>query len=229
MKRLWLKEALFAGQTGNAFKLGTVLTLGWFWPRLDGCSVLYRGRSMGAIDFANILTVAAVDAGQISPPSYVQHNVSSTYFYVIQRINSCGYQERTLAAAVKVSINADGELVKPRPNNIFGARLRQVAGNKIQLVWYYCPVEQQSAPVCFKIYYDGGTGQIDYGNAIATIGYKGRRFYSFQSDSLAACRYLFCIRVEDADGVENGSWAQLRIEVQSKSPDAISILDVETI
>ena len=74
MDRGWLREALFAGMSANAFKLGTVLTCGWFWPRIDGCSVLYRGDRMDIIDFSNVLAVAEVDASQISPPNYVQHN-----------------------------------------------------------------------------------------------------------------------------------------------------------
>lgn len=229
METKWLKEALFAGMTANAFKLGTVLTCGWFWPRVTGCSVLYRGKSMERIDFTNILVVGEAGVSEISPPSYVQHNSSSTYFYVIRRVNNCGYEEHTLAAAVKLSIEADGELAKPQPNNIFEARAKQVDGNKIQLVWYYCPIEQQSSPACFKVYYDAGTGQINYENPIATIYYAGRRFYSYQSDTLEASKYLFCIRAEDAAGVENASLAEITIQLDTTSPSAVNILSAETI
>ena len=229
METKWLKEALYAGMTANSFKLGTALTLGWFWPRVAGCSVLYRGISMERIDFANILTVADADAAEISPPSYVQYNNSTTYFYVIRRANNCGDQEHTLAAAVKVSIDANGDLAKPQPNNVFEIRARQVNGNKIQLIWYYCPIEQESAPAYFKVYYDAGTGQIDYENPIATIRYAGQRFYNYQSDSLEADKYQFCIRVEDAAGTESGSLAQVKIQLGTTSPDAIDILSAETV
>ena len=229
MESKWLKEALFSGMTANAFKLGTVLTLGWFWPRIAGCSVLYRGSSMEQIDFANILTVADADACLISPPSYVQHESSTTYFYVIRRANNCGDEEHTLAAAVKVSIDANGDLVQPQPNNIFGARAEQIAGNKVQLIWYYCPVEQESEPACFKVYVDDRTGQIDYENPIAIISYEGRKFYSYQSNTLDAGTYLFAIRAEDAVGVENPSLNQIKIQLDTTSPDAIDILSVETV
>ncbi len=43
MEKGWLREALFGGATCNGFKLGTVLSLGWFWSRVGGCSVLSRG------------------------------------------------------------------------------------------------------------------------------------------------------------------------------------------
>jgi hypothetical protein len=218
METMWLKEALFAGMTGNAFKLGTVLTLGWFWPRVAGCSVLYRGGGMETIDFTDILTVADADADQISPPSYVRHNNNSIYFYVVCRANNCGELEHTLAAAVKVSIDADGELAQPQPNSIFEAKAKQVDGNKVQLVWFYCPVEQKSKPVCFKVYYDGGTGQIDYENEIAAMSYAGRKFYSYQSDALGAGAYLFAIRVENAGGIENNSLSKLSIQLPAGSP-----------
>ena len=228
METKWLKEALFAGMTANAFKLGTVLTLGWFWPRIAGCSVLYRGSSMTTIDFANILTVAEANACEISPPSYVQHNSSSTYFYVVRRANNYGCQEHTLAAAVKVSIDANGDLAQPQPNSIFAVRVEQVAGSKTQLVWFYCPIDQKSEPVCFKVYYNAGTRQIDYENPIATIRYTGRMFYNYQSDTLDAGTYLFAIRAEDATGTENASLARIRIQLDTITPDAVHILSVET-
>ncbi len=228
METKWLKEALFSGMTANAFKLGTVLTLGWFWPRVTGCSALYRGNSMKTIDFANVLAVADADAYEISPPSYVQHNSSSTYFYVIRRANNCGDEECTLAAAVKVVIDADGELAQPRPNSIFEVKAEQVTGSKIQLVWFYCPIDQESKPVCFKVYYDARTGQIDYENPLAVIRYAGRRFYNYRSDTLDAGRYLFAIRAEDAAGTENASLARIRIQLDTTSPDAVDILSAET-
>jgi len=229
VERQWLTEALFNGMTTNAFKLGTVLTGGWFWMRRTGCSVLYRGPSMERIDFANILAVAEQDAGSISPPDYIPHHSHSTYFYVVCRFNICGYQECTLTAAVKVAIDANGNLIEPKPNNIFVWRLDQVYGNKIQLIWFYCPLEQESKPESFRIYYDGGTGHIDYENPITTVNYQGRKFYTYQSDVLAAGRYLFAVRAEDAAGIENNSLAQLGIHLSTKSPDAINILSAEAV
>jgi len=229
MESKWLEEALFAGMTANAFKLGTVLSLGWFWSRVAGCSMLYRGDSMETIDFDNILAVGALDAEQIQTPEYLAHANSTTHFYVIRRANNCGDLEHTLAAAVKVSIDADGDLAQPRPNSIFEARTKQSAGNKVKLLWYYCPLDQSSEPACFKIYYDSGTGQIDYENPITIISYAGRKFYSYQSNSLEEGIYLFTIRAKDASGIEDSSLAKLVIQITISSPDPINILSAKTI
>jgi hypothetical protein len=225
----WLREALFAGQTSNAFKLGTVLTLGWFWTRIAGCSILYRGGSIETIDFTNILAVVEADTSQIQPPNYLQHSSNTTHFYVIRRTNNCGAQEYTLVASVKLLIDADGEMAKPRPNSILAARAKQIAGNKVQLLWFYCPIEQKSRPTHFKLYYDSGAGQIDYENAIASTSYVGRLFYSYVSDMLNEGTYLFAIKVEDVVGTEDASSGQIKFQLETKSPDTIEIVDAETV
>ena len=225
----WLLAALFGGMTANAFKLGTALTLGWFWMRRSGCSALYRGPTIDQIDFTNALTVAEQDAGQISPPTYVAHGSNSTYFYAIRRFNACGYQERTLAAVAKVAIDAGGNLTAPQPNNIFAAAAEQVDGNKVQLTWFYCPLQQESRPLCFRIYHDAATGQIDYQNPLGTIIYQGQKFYTYLTGPLAGGRYLFAVLAEDADGVQNGSLARSIIQLTPEFPEAIDILSAESV
>ncbi len=223
------REALFTGMTGNAFKLGTVLTLGWFWPRIAGCSVLYRGGSMGTIDFDNILAVIEADVSLIDAPGYVRHNSGEVYFYVVRRVNGCGEQEHTSAGAVKVSIGADGEPALPEPNSVFGLKAEQTAGNRVRLIWYYCPLGQGQKPVCFRVYCDGGTGQIDYGNSIAAIYYGGRKFYQYQSEPFDVGTYLFAVRAEDAGGTGNRSLARIEIQLDATNPGIADILSFESI
>lgn len=229
IERHWLTDALFNGMTASAFKLGTILSGGWFWIHRTDCSALYRGPSMGKIDFMNILATVEQKDESILLTGYTPHNNNSVYFYVIRRINNCGYQECTLQAAVMVSIDADGNLTQPQPNNIFAARATQVDGDKVQLVWFYCPIEQRSEPVCFKVYYNDGMGQIDFGNGIAEIAYHGIKYYSYTSDSLSTGRYLFAIRAEGANGSQNNSFARLEIQISTQSHDAADILCVEAI
>lgn len=229
IEQKWLLDALFNGMTANAFKLGTSLSLGWFWVRVAGCSVLYRGPGMDQIDCAHILSVAGRIASQISPPGYLPHDSNSTYFYVLRRFNHCGYQERTLSAAAKVCLDANGDLVQPQPNKIFASRAEQADGNKIRLIWFYCPVEQESPPVRFNVYGDGRTGQIDFENPIATIDYRGPNLYSYLSDTLEPGRYLFAIRAEDAAGTENSSSGHRSVELDGTGPDAIDILRAQTV
>lgn len=229
LERSWLRDALFNGMTANAFKLGTVLSLGWFWNRVNGCTALYRGSSMENIDFENILAVSEPDSSEISPPTYISHNADSTHFYVVRRFNKCGLQEHTLAASAKVSIKSDASLKERQPNKVFVSRVDQIEGNKIKIIWFYCPLKQESQSFCFKIYYDNASGLIDYENPLTEIEYQGLKFYKYESSALQAGHYLFAVRVESADKIENDSLAQLEIQLVSMNPEPIDILETGNI
>lgn len=224
-EKTWIRDAFFNGMNANAFKLGTVLTSGWFWTRVNGCTALYRGFSIEQIDFDNILVVSEPDAEQIISPSFVSHEAGSICFYIVRRFNNCGSQERTLSAAAKVSIKSDGSLKEPQPNRIFAVRALQTDGNRLRLVWFYCPLEQKLPPECFKIYFDNKSGQINYENPLTAIEYQGRKFYSYVSSELSSEEYLFAVRAESAEGIQDESRAQIRIQLDSQSPEAINILE----
>jgi len=229
METRWLKQALFNGMTAEAYKLGTNLTLGWFWARVGCCRVLYRGLSMNSIDFGNILVVGEADATEISPPVYVAHKSGETYFYVVRCANTCGEEERTLGCAVMVALDGDGEPARPEPNDVFMLNAEQFSGNRVRLSWFYCPIEQQSEPAFFRIYFDGGTGVIDFENTLAAVEYRGRFSYSYESDSLGPGRYLFAVRAEDSAGTHDGSCRRLGTGLDSGNQRAIEILGVEAI
>lgn len=220
-------DSLYEGDSANGVKLGMGLTGGDFWARPAGCQMLYRGNSMETIDFAKILAVDEINASRIGPPDYVTHEASTTYFYVVHRVNSYGSEEQSLAAAVKVVIDANGDLAAAEPNDIFLIKAEQVEGSKVKLIWFYSPLEQESKPVRFKIYYDSGTGHVDYQNAIAAITYAGRKFYSYQTNMLQPGRYLFVVRAEDADGMDDGSFAEVKVGVIADSPAGIDILNAQ--
>ncbi len=223
------KDALFAGMTTNAFKLGTVLHLGWFWPRLNGCSLLYRGDSIETIDFDKIIAVGNSDASEIQPPDYLPHQSNTTCFYVLRRANASGDVERTLSASTKVAIDSDGNLAESVPNSIFTFKAEIVQGNRAKLIWFYCPIEQQSLPLQFNIYTDQGQGQIDYQNPVAQIAYQGRKFYSYTSDELPEDKYLFAIRVQDELGFEDNSSAAISVEINNTNNSSVQFGNVKTI
>lgn len=229
MELIFLKEALFNGAGANAFKLGTVLTGGWFWFRVTGCALLYRGINGMSIDFNTILATSDIDAESIQPPTYISHNSGEVYFYVVRRVNNFGVMEHTFSAAVKVSINSDGDLASPEPNCIFAVKSERFGGSKVRLIWFYQPFEQKSKPACFKVYCDAGAGQIDYENPLATISYAGRRFYSYESNTLSAGTYLFAVKVEDAAGTQDGLVRHIQVQLAGSNPDSINILSTEVI
>lgn len=225
MKREWLKEALFAGQTGNGFKLGTALTLGWFWTRVNGCRLVYRGESMGTIDFDTVITVTNPETGEARLPDFLSHEAGKDYFYVVQCANRCGQIEETLKA-VKVSIDSEGKLEAGKPNSVFGLAIKQGTDGQIELVWGYYPIEQQSKPNEMRIYSDEGTGQVNYQEPTAVVTYKGKRCYQYKCEIPGNGRERFAVRAADSNGNEEETKKIVEIETTGKMVEAIEIIGV---
>jgi len=229
MDRYWLKEALFAGQTANGFKLGTAISRGWFWTKVSGCRLVYRGQSMEAIDFDDVLAVVTMESDEIALPGFLSHEPGQTWFYVVRCANRCGQIEQTLQSAVKAAIDTEGGICEPRPNGIFGLSAERKADGSVEVIGLYYPIEQASNPIELRVYSDGGTGQIDYQNPEAKLTYQGRKFYGYSDDSLSEGRYLFSIRAADAAGSENRSKETVMAEVKNKSIETIEIVSVERV
>ncbi len=189
MEPVWLKEALFAGQTANGFKLGTATGLGWFWSKVSGCRIVYRGGSMETVDFDDVLAVTEADANEITMPGWLSHEAGQTYFYAVRCANCCGRIERTLAAAVKVSSGDGGEIRTGVPNSVFGLAAVIQRNGRVEIVWTYSPLEQESYPAEMQVYGDEGDGEINYQEPIAIVPYKGRKVYRYENEQSGNGRY----------------------------------------
>gem|GEM_PF-556568 len=225
----WLREALFHGMTSAALKLGTVLTQGWFWVRHNGCAVVYRGANLGDIDFSRILCVLEPGTREFSLPAYLSHAPGSAHCYLVRRFNSCGHREQTETAAVIVRITPDGKLAKPSPNSVLGLGAEQVGAGKLRLTWFYSPLDQNATPGYFDIYWDGGSGQIDLQSPIATIPYRGPRFYAYEWNVPDDGQYAFVMTVESTDCIQSPPSPNVSCQIKNLPPEAVEILAAEVV
>lgn len=220
----WQREALFNGMTHTAFAFGTVMTGGWFWMRRSGCSALYRGPTIGQVDFARVVAVTDTDTERLPLPMYLPHEPGENYCYVVQRFNCCGHQERTTAAALMVRIGPDGRLAPPAPNQPVSLRVEQTSADRLRVAWFYCPLDQPVVPQQFSIHWDNGIGQIDFETPLAEILYEGSKFYSHRSDALDEGTYAFTVTAKSAADVQSLSGSELRCAVSQNIPDPVRIL-----
>jgi hypothetical protein len=224
-----LRDALSNGMTSTAFKLGTMLTQGWFWARRHGCAAVYRGPSITQVDFNHILQVADPQSKEIALPAHLSHAPGSTHCYLVRRFNGRGDQERTTAAAVTVRIGPDGQLAQPAPNAVLGLKGEWIGGHRLRLTWFYPPLDQEAAPQEFHIYGDGGAGQMDLEHPLATVPYEGRRFYQWETGPVGDGRYTFALGPCDANRVESTSLASVVCPMAGLSPEAPTILGAEAV
>jgi hypothetical protein len=213
--------SLFGGDSANGTKLCMGLTEGDFWSRPAGVQLLYKGQNSDDIDFCRIVTALNVDDDVFEIPS---GQSLSRWLYVARRVNCCGVEEKTLCAAVMVELDSLGNLVERSCNKVFMVDAEQITGNRILLKWFYQPIHQAKKISRFKIYYDNGTGVIDYQNTISRLNYAGRKFYEFISNELSGSDYKFCIRAAAADNSDDDFTGQIIIQLNRQRPDNISIL-----
>jgi hypothetical protein len=229
IRLFWLREALFSGMTGTAFKLGTVLTRGWFWMRRGGCTALYGGATHAQVDLNGILQAINVRSETLSLLACPSLPTNSAQCYLVRRFNSCGEQERTTAAAVVVRVAPDGQLMPSAPNSISCLKGEQTAGSRIRLTWFYYPLDQGTPPEQFNVYWDRGTAQIDLENPVAVIPYRGRKFYHHDSDVLNNGQYVFIIKAMGLGIVESILPAVVACQVKNPSYEPPSIVAVQCI
>jgi len=225
----WLSEVLLSGATSNALKLGTVLTGGWFWTRRAGCLAVYRGPTLRCVNFGNILSVASADAERVVLPAGLLHEPNSRYCYLVRRYNGSGDAERTTTAALRVRIDSDGDVAEPVPNGVYALSVQMVAGGKIRLNWFYCPLDQEAPPGVFHIYGDDATGRLDLESVLGTVPYQGHRSYSFLSESLAEGSHVFGVAAETGDGILNLALSDVNVAVRSVTPTSLTLLSAEAI
>ena len=225
METRWLEEALLNGMTSNAFKLSTVLTLGWFWMRPAGCHTIYRGQD-GEMNYDDIQAVMGLNDSQVSiegqnlPPS-------TTWHYVRRQVSGCGLESDDSPECIVV-IDSNGDMLGSTPNAPQDLIAEKLAGGKIKLRWRYSRLAEEITPTGFHIYIDSGDG-FDFETPDATVAYGagGIGEFSWTSGSLTHGRqYRFCVRSYREDGGESQNTNSVVAVPDAEGPDAITGLQV---
>jgi hypothetical protein len=220
----WRREVLFNGATSSALGFGTALTRGWFWTRPSGCSAVYRGRSLAEIDFADPICILDANAFVVTIPSHIHHKPGLSCCYVVRRLNSRGHIERTTSGAVRLHLDPDGQQAKPESNPVLALCARLIAANRVRLFWLYCPVHQQSPAAAFSVYWDRGTGHIDWSRPLADVAYKGHLFHQYDSNSLEAGRYTFAVQSRSASDAGSPAVSVISIQIPHSTCPSIPII-----
>lgn len=195
-------DGIFGGDSVSGAMLCLGLTGGDFWGRIEGCQNLYRGRSADSIELEKIISTGHAADVLITVPAEVTHLPSESYVYLLRRVSICGDEEKSFSGALKVSFDDDGNLIVGGCNEILEASLKQIPGPLARLTWFYSPIDQAKQCQQFKIYSDGGSGQIDFNAPVSLIEYKGMYCYSYESAILSEGRHRFCVRSAADNGQE---------------------------
>jgi len=208
--------------TGSAFKLGTVLSLGWFWMRTEGCHAVYVGQDGAMGDYDQVQAV--MEMADVSVSIAGQALAANTIHHYIQRqISGCGLESEDSQSCI-VRIDANGDMLDAAPNAPLDLQIFGAAGGKFLLRWRYAPSSQDVAPTGFRVYIDSGAG-FDFESPDATISYGlgGDGEFNWTSDALSeGSSYKFCVRSYVTAGGESQNTNYVSGVADATGPDAVT-------
>lgn len=185
------------------------LTLTWTAsPSNDVAS--YRVRSSAGEEWLDLTSAPVQDSADLSYEQ-VFTNETGLYVFSVRAIDSDGNEEANLTQIVAVAISEGVQTATPAAPRAVEAM--PIAGGKVQVSWLYEPADEENGPgAAFeaRIYYDNGTGTVDYATPLGTVAMGNPTAvdrYTWDSGVLVdEQEYLFVVRIATAAhpaGIEN--------------------------
>ncbi len=200
---------LVLGFTANGHANGLLLTLGAFWARAKGGHNLYRWTDDEVPDdLARVVGAASARATEITTFSFIRHESSTAYRYLLRAVGGGGVEESTMHQLRVVAFDASGAMIGPRPNRPSGLCVDALAGGRFRLHWWYEPIGQEAAPARFEIYNDASSpGVVDFSSSVAEIvpvGSAGLLTWTSPAfdDHVRVC---WAVRAVAANGADDGN------------------------
>ena len=223
------KAALYGGMSGAAFKLATVLGMGWFWFRPRGCCVLYAVDNPAKPESARLLAVADPDAENVTVPGFIEHNPAERCHYLVSRINGAGCREHTSNGLVRIDIGADGLPVPAGPSGMAVITIEPAGADSVLLSWFYIPMRSAQMPEHFDIFWDGGSGVMDYSSPIGQVGYTGRKVYRYKAAAGSNLKCRFDVRAVAGTGQHDPARLQAGFHRAQRLPECATIIQATTV
>jgi hypothetical protein len=221
---------LFEGDNANGVRLSMGLTGGDFWARVGGCRNAYRGDSGGGadeIDFTKVLAVCDIESSEIGI-SGVVHEADKSYLYAVRSVNCAGIEEQSLGVLERISFDAEGAIIAKTCNSVLDVTVEQVRESKARISWRYCPINEQVECTGFCVYSNGGSGEVDFVNAISSVKYTRKGVFSFESDKLVPGKWRFCVGAVSALGYERMS-PEIVIEIDAGIVSGVGVIETKVI
>jgi len=173
-----------------------------------------------------------VHATAVSPPwSEDVTGLIGEYQYLVRAVDSDGNEEANISQAILVVLDEDGPTALPAEPRLVEARA--IAGGRIELEWLYDPAYEYLGPGAAheaRIYWDAGTGEIDFTESHATVlmnNPTSATRFTWQSTPLTdGQEYRFVVRIANhpwPDGVETQNADEHAAVCDATQPSAPSL------
>ncbi len=179
------------------------ITINWDINQNPPETVYSIERSTDNVQFGLVTTSAAASMSDVNLIG------NATYYYRVQALNGAGLPTTYDAS---ISTFLAGQLSAP-PS---GFSAKSISGGRIHLSWTISP---SSTVVKYNVYYDSGTGVIDYGVLFTSIAAPSTSFHTVPLS--LGTSYFFGLRAENEKGEEENNTHVVAAAVSTAAPAAL--------
>jgi len=206
------RGVLQEGRFGFAGRTGQSLADGYFWTQRAGGYAFYLGvDSPAEVDFSHPAAVCGPAVDELQLPVFFQGD--GDYHLVCKTVSRFGIESDASASLrIRTDQQNNGFAVPGSPHDLTAAAL---SGSRVMLRWRYEGSSGSAAVSYFKLFSDGGLGQVDYGVPLAQVDARpGERCYRWISWPLRQGQpYKFAVRAYSADDMsdDNARYVQVTL------------------
>lgn len=125
-------------------------------------------------------------------------------------------------AASVLRLASDGTSLKARPNNPSLRSLIAIAGGDVHAFWDHTDVDGSAAAASFKLFGDGGGGQVDWVTPLVTVDAASRR--ATLTGLTPGVIHLIGIQAFSGGGIGDGNRAAMMVVPRSDAPPGLDVL-----
>jgi len=204
-------------------------TLTLSWTESESSDVagyrIYSNGGSGDVDYSSSIGDVATESFD-----YDMTGLTGDYRFGVRAYDASAQEEQNIDVWIDVTVDA-GDLAMV-PNAPSGLAAQAIAGGVIRLSWRYnttIPAAEGAACDEFHVYYDNGTGTVNYGSSIGTVDNTGG-IMTFDSGALShGTTYKFGVRSVAASGAEEQNTTTASATADTSVPAAPTGLAGEVI
>ncbi len=156
----------------------------------------------------------------------------AVHWFGIRPVDARGRASPTARDEVRVEVDEGGLRIADRPAGVLAAEARPQRGGTVALTWRYRMGVSGVGPATFRIYGDGGTGEIDDETPLGEVSHDpSRRAYAWETPPLepSGVVHQLAVRAVAPDGTRDEQPVVLAVTPDDAAPDPVDAPEVEVI
>jgi len=155
----------------------------------------------------------------------------AVHWFGLRPVDAQGVESPVTQSEVRLELDGSGEAVPDRPAGVLDLVVDALPLGVLRLGWQYRPGLIGVVPEAFRIFGDGGSGEVDYNLPLAEVPYQdGRTTYAATVEGLASgVEHQLAVRAVAPGEVWDEQPASAAVTPDADAPGAVTALRAEVL